>query len=389
MAKVRRRSSLMLALVGLLSLAVLSACAQNSPAAGGSDPLLLGVSGPLTGNNAQYGAQWKKGFDLALEEINAAGGVKGRQLQYVFEDSQSDPKQSVVVAQKFIADPRVLVELGDFSSPASMAASPIYERAGLVQFGFTNSHPDFTKGGQFTWSNSISQNDAAPLHADYVADLGLKRIAVLHLNTDWGKTTYDLFAQRAKERGVEIVATEAYLPEEKDFRSALTNVRNSNPDGITLISYYTDAALLTQQIKALGLDVPIVANGSNHSPKFVELGGAAVEGVYLSSNFSPDDPRPEVQQYLEKFRAKYNEESDYFAAHAYDTIKLIAAAIELGGAERTAIRDALGKVKDVPSVVYGKVTFDTETRRVAKPNDARLVVRDGKFTLWDGSAAGE
>lgn len=389
MAKVRRRWSHTLALVGLFSLFLLSACAQNAPAAGGSDPLLIGVSGPLTGNNAQYGAQWKKGFDLALEEINAAGGVKGRQLQYVFEDSQSDPKQSVVVAQKFIADPRVLVELGDFSSPASMAASPIYERAGLVQFGFTNSHPDFTKGGQYTWSNSISQNDAAPLHADYVADLGLKRIAVLHLNTDWGKTTYELFAQRAKERGVEIVATEAYLPEEKDFRSALTNVRNSNPDGITLISYYTDAALLTQQIKALGLDVPIVANGSNHSPKFVELGGAAVEGVYLSSNFSPDDPRPEVQQFLEKFRAKYSEESDYFAAHAYDTIKLIAAAIELGGAERTAIRDALGKVKDVPSVVYGTVTFDAETRRVAKPNDARLVVRDGKFTLWDGSAASE
>jgi branched-chain amino acid transport system substrate-binding protein len=381
----RFRSLIALALQTLVFAVVVAAC--GAPAAQQNEPLLIGVSGPLTGNNAQYGAQWKKGFDLALDEINAAGGVRGRPLAYTFEDSQSDPKQSVVVAQKFVADPRILVELGDFASPASMAASPIYERAGLVQFGFTNSHPDFTKGGQYTWSNSISQTDAAPLHADFVADLGLKRVALLHLNTDWGKTTYDLTARRLAERGVEVVAVEAYLPEEKDFRTALTNIKNADPDGIVLVSYYTDAALLAQQIRALGIGVPIVANGSNHSPKFLELGGTAVEGVYLSSNFSPDDPRPEVQSYLQTFREKYGEESDYFAAHAYDTMKLIAAAIELGGPDRKAIRDALGQLKDVPSVVYGKVTFDPETRRVQAPKDARLVVRDGKFTLWDGTPA--
>jgi branched-chain amino acid transport system substrate-binding protein len=381
----RARSLIALALQLVAIAIVLAACAAPGQQAAADDPLLIGVSGPITGNNAQYGAQWQKGFDLALDEINAAGGVRGRPLAYVFEDSQSDPKQSVVVAQKFVADERILVELGDFASPASMAASPIYERAGLVQFGFTNSHPDFTKGGLFTWSNSISQNDAAPLHADYVADLGLKRVAVLHLNTDWGKTTYDLTAQRLVERGVEVVATEAYLPDEKDFRTALTNIRNAHPDGIVFVSYYTDAALLAQQIRALGITVPIVANGSNHSPKFLELGGTAVDGVYLSSNFSPDDPRPEVQSYLQKFREKYGEESDYFAAHAYDTMKLIAAAIELGGPERTAIRDALGQLKDVPSVVYGTVSFNSETRRVESPRDARLVVRDGAFKLWDGT----
>jgi branched-chain amino acid transport system substrate-binding protein len=391
----RFRAPFALALQTLILIGVLAACGQAAPASqpdslapagqAAGEPLLLGVSGPLTGNNAQYGAQWQKGFDLALDELNAAGGVRGRPLAYIFEDSQSDPKQSVVVAQKFIADERILVELGDFASPASMAASPIYERAGLVQFGFTNSHPDFTKGGLYTWSNSISQTDAAPLHADFVADLGLKRVALLHLNTDWGKTTYDLTVQRLAERGVEVVAVEAYLPEEKDFRTALTTIKNANPDGIVFVSYYTDAALLAQQIRSLGITVPIVANGSNHSPKFLELGGGAVEGVYLSSNFSPDDPRPEVQSYLQKFREKYGEESDYFAAHAYDTIKLIAAAIELGGPERAAIRDALGQVKDVPSVVYGSVTFDSETRRVAAPRDARLVIKDGSFVLWDGT----
>jgi branched-chain amino acid transport system substrate-binding protein len=365
------------------------AAAESAPseaaAAATGEPIVIGVSGPLTGNNAQYGEQWQKGFDLALDEINGAGGIAGRPLEYIFEDSQSDPKQSVIVAQKLVGDERVIVELGDFSSPASMAASPIYQRAGLVQFGFTNSHPDFTKGGDYMWSNSLSQSDAAPLHADYVKALGIDKIAVLHLNTDWGKTTYDLFAEKAKADGIEIVATEAYLPDEKDFRSAITNIRSGNPEGIVFISYYNDGALLAQQIRQAGIELPIVANGSNYSPKFLELGGESVDGIYVSSNFSPDDPRPEVQNYLEKFRAKYGEESDYFAAHAYDTMILIGAAIEAGGPTREGVKAGLAQVKDVPSVIYGKVSFNTETRRVQEPTDVRLLIKDGKFTIWDGA----
>jgi branched-chain amino acid transport system substrate-binding protein len=125
--------------------AATATAANGADSAAAGEPIYIGVSGPLTGQNARYGEQWKKGFDLALEEVNGGGGIDGRPLEYVFEDSQSDPKQSVVVAQKFVADPRIIVELGDFSSGASMAASPIYQRGGLVQFGFTNSHPDFTK----------------------------------------------------------------------------------------------------------------------------------------------------------------------------------------------------------------------------------------------------
>src|SRR5437879_7289433 len=110
---------------GSLAAMMAGAALSHAALAQSSEPILLGVSGPLTGPNAQYGAQWKQGFDLALDEINGAGGIKGRPLAYIFEDTQSDPRQSVAVAQKFVADPRIVAELGDFSSPASMAASPI------------------------------------------------------------------------------------------------------------------------------------------------------------------------------------------------------------------------------------------------------------------------
>lgn len=380
------RSLVALALQLIIFALVLAACAAPGQQASADEPLLIGVSGPLTGNNAQYGAQWQKGFDLALDEINGAGGVRGRPLAYVFEDSQSDPKQSVVVAQKFIADERILVELGDFSSPASMAASPIYERAGLVQFGFTNSHPDFTKGGQYMWSNSVSQSDNAPMLARYaVSDLGLKRLAVLHLNTDWGRTTTDLFLPAAQELGAEVVAVEGYLPEEKDFRSTLTRVRDANPDGIILISYYADGALIAQQTRSAGLNQPLVAISSVYSPKFIELGGEAVEGVYTNTNFFPGDPRPEVQAFVSAFKAKYGEEPDTFAAVAYDTMILVSEVIKQYGTDRKAIRDGLAQIEDVPSVIFGKVSFDPETRRVRAPQDVKMVVKGGQFTLWDGT----
>jgi branched-chain amino acid transport system substrate-binding protein len=376
---------LMMAIVAGISLALAApACAQ--PATG--EPVIIGVSGPLTGQNAQYGAQWKKGFDLALEEINAQGGVKGRPLTYGFQDSQSDPRQSVTVAQKFVSDPKIVVEVGDFSSTASMAASPIYQRAGLVQFGFTNSHPNFTKGGDYMWSNSISQADETPRLVKYAADLGLKRLAVLYLNTDWGRAAEKIFVDTAPKYGIEIVDTEGYQPDEKDFRSTLVRVRDAKPDGVALISYYADGALIARQVRDVGLTQPLVAIGSVYSPKFIELGGPASEGVFTESNFFPGDTKPQVQDFVQKFKAKYNEEPDDFNAVAYDTMILLADVMNSYGIERKQIHDGLTAIKDVPSVIYGKATFDPETRRVKGADAVYLVVKNGAFTLWDGKKPG-
>jgi len=349
------------------------------------DPILIGVSGPLTGQYAQYGAQWKKGFDLALDEINASGGINGRPLAYVFEDTQSDPRQTVTVARKFVADERIVVEVGDFSSAASMAASPIYQAAQMVQFGFTNSHPDFTKGGDYVWSNAVNQADEMPLLANFLRDLGLKKIAILHLNSDWGRTAKDLLVEAIKQRSGEVVGSEAYLADEKDFRSAIVRLRGANPDSIALISYYPDGAQLTRQIRQAGITLPIVAGGSIYSPKFLELGGADVNGVLTTVPFFPDDPRPLVQKFVKSFEAKFGAQPDAYNGRAYDTIILLASVMRQFGSDRKAIQQGLGKIKDVPSVVYGAVTFDTETRRVANPLVSRIEVKNGKWAAYEGA----
>ncbi|WP_316175472.1 MULTISPECIES: ABC transporter substrate-binding protein [unclassified Bradyrhizobium] len=382
MSKMNRRT----VVKGSLAVAVMAAAGARNALGQSSEPIMLGVSGPLTGPNAQYGAQWKQGFDLALDEIQAAGGINGRKLAYRFEDSQSDPRQSVAIAQKFVSDPSIVMELGDFSSPASMAASPIYQRGGLVQFGFTNSHPDFTKGGDFMWSTSVSQADEQPLLARYaVSKLGLKKLAILHLNTDWGRTSRDYFASAAKELGAEVAITEGYISDERDFRSTLVRVRDANPDGLILISYYSDGALIARQARQLGLKQTICAASSVYSPKFLELGGEAVENVHLGTRYFPEDPRPEVRKFISGFKAKYNgQEPDAFNAYSYDAMNVAAAVLRIGGTDRRAIRDAFAKVHDVSTVIFGPATFDIQTRRVKGAMNAELVVKKGQFTLWDG-----
>ena len=349
------------------------------------DPVTIGVSGPLTGQYAQYGADWRRGFDLVIAEINGSGGIAGRPLAYRFEDSQSDPRQTVAIAQKFAADPAISAELGDFSSAASMAASPIYQRNHLVQFGFTNSHPDFTKTGDYIWSNAPNQADDMPVLASYAAKLGFKRISVAYINSDWGRTSKDLFAAAGPSSA--IAAAESYLPNEQDFRSLLVRLRDAKPDGLVLLSYYPDGALLVRQARDIGLTVPVVAAGSVYSPKFLELAGPAAEGVYTNTNFFPGDPRPAVQRFVAAYTKAYGGTPGFYAARGYDAMLLLALVMRQFGTGRTEIRDGLTKIKDVPSVLFGSVQFDPTTRRVQHPASIDLVVRDGAFALWDGKPA--
>ncbi len=370
------------AVLGVAATLPIAARAQGNGA-----PVLVGVSGPLTGQYAQYGNDWRRGFDLAVDEVNASGGIGGRPLAYTFEDTQADPRQSVAVAQKFVSDPRIIIELGDFSSAASMAASPIYQRGRLVQFGFTNSHPDFTKGGDYMWSNAPNQADDMPVLASYAAKLGLKKFGIAFINSDWGRTSKDLFVKAAQGNGATVVAAEAYLPDEKDFRSLLVRLRDAKPDSLVLVSYYPDGAELMRQVRTVDIALPVVAAGSVYSPKFLELGGNAVNGVYTTTNFFPGDKHPAVQRFVAGYQAKFHTEPGAYNARAYDAMIVAATLMRQYGATREGVHDGLSKVKDIPSVVFGTITFDPVTRRVKNPSQIELVVKAGAFTPWDGTPA--
>jgi branched-chain amino acid transport system substrate-binding protein len=351
--------------------------AQSAPA--GGDPVLFGVGGPFTGNNAEYGRIWKNGMTMALDEINGKGGIKGRKVDLVYEDTQSDPKQSVPVAQKFVDDKRLLAELGDFASPASMAASPIYQKAKMVQFGFTNSHPDFTKGGDYMFSLVLTQSqDAAFLAETGVSKLGKKQ-AVLYRDTDWGKVTNDIYVKRLGELGGSVVYSDKYLETEKDFKAMLAKARDAKPEVLALIAYYNDGALILQQAASVGLpDVKVIVNGACYSPQFIKLGGDAVNGAIMTTVFFPDNPRPEVKTFVDAYTARFKETPDQFAALSYDAVKIISWATDQAGFDRSAIRDTMATSTEIPSVIYGPFKFGDD-RRVENAKAVPIQVKDGKF----------
>lgn len=344
-----------------------------------SGPIYFGVSGPKTGVNAEYGKAWDQGFAIALKEINAAGGINGRQVALKWEDSQADPKQSVPIAEKFVADTSIIAELGDFASGASMAASSVYQDAKLVQFGFTNSNPKFTDGGDRMWSTSLTQEHYQIGNVDGILADGHKKVSLLYLQSDWGKTSFDIFSARAKEKGLEILYSTPIQQDGTDFRPVLIRARDANPDAVVHIGYAPDGGLVVKQLRGLGFTKAFY--GGQITQQFIEVGGEAAEGTILHDTFLVSDPSPRVAKFVATFRAEYNTDPGFFQVSAYDALTLIVAAAKAGGATREGVFKGLSeKDKKYPTVLLGDFSFN-EQRRPAGAPLKKIVVKGGKFVV--------
>ena len=364
-------------LAGILLIA--AGCGSGgSPAAKAPAEISLGLTAPLTGDYAEYGTVFKNAAELAIEKVNAQGGVNGKKLKLVTGDSKADPKEAANIAQKFASDANIYAVIGDFTSTAALAGAPIYQKNGLVQLSPTSSHPDFTKQGTYIFRNIASQAVEGPALAEYtVKDLKKKRVAVVYIKNDWGLVAQEHFVKKAKELGAEVVAIEPYLPEQgKDFSAIITKTNEQKPDLLYLGMMYTDGALFAQQVKKANLDAALCGTGALYSSELIKLGGSAVEGLYLTVSFFPGDPRPEVQEFVKSYEAKYGKLPTQFAAQAYDATNLIIEALKKGATDRKTLRDNLAAIKDFPGVT-GKTTFD-ENRDVNKTL-SRLVIKDGKY----------
>lgn len=377
-----------LAAAAATALALTGCSGGGSGEGGGSgtsgDPVVIGVSAPLTGNQAEYGKNWQEGAKIALDEINAEGGVHGRPLEVDFQDSAGEAAQATTIAQRFVSEPSVIAVMGDLSSTVSAAASPIYQRGGLMQVGITNSHPDFTSTGDFIFSPVISQDEEASQVEKKAAEYG-DRIALVHLNNDWGIAAADIVKETAEENGQEIVYEAAVEESSTDFKPQLLQLRDAKPDVIIFYTYYATTALLSQQAQQVGIeDVPTIAASSNYSGDLLEVGGEAAEGLIIPSPFLTESEDPEVNAFIDAFTEEYGYAPNAFAAYAYDGVKQIAwAANEAEEVDRTQVRDALRDSEGFPSIIYGEGVYD-ENRRVKNPVFHWIVVRDGEFvTLED------
>ena len=378
LTRLGRRGFLFGAAGSALALSGCSVLQSSSGTTGAAESSVIkfGVSAPRTGPLAEYGKYYEQGFAVALDVINGAGGVDGKKVELVWEDSQSDPKQSVPVAQKFVADSSIIAELGDFSSGASMAATPVYQQGGLVQFGFTNSNPKFTAGGDKAWTTSLTQENYQEHYVKLLKKYG-DTVAVFYQQTDWGKTSFELFEKFAGPAGLKVTYSSAINPESQDFRPVLLRALDSKPQTVAHLGYGPDGGLLVKQLRSLGFTGKTLAGQT--TPQFLEIAGAAAEGVVLAENFTlSDTSNPRQVEFVAKFRDKFGTDPGSFNIYAYDALQVLVQAVAIGGASRDGVFKGLSAGKSFQTILLGDLVFSGQ-RRPEKIVLKELEVVDGEF----------
>ena len=373
------RKSLSYLGLGLATLILITVGAFHASA--DQEVVKIGLSAPLTGDWAEYGNDFKRSVTMVMDRINRMGGIHGKRVELVILDSRGDPKESVLIAEKLVADPDVIAEIGDFSSSSCMAAAPIYEKAGMTQLSPTSSHMDFTKKGRNMFRVVATQGYEGPYNAKWaVNDLGKKKLATIYINNDWGVDANKYFTQEARKLGAELVAAEAFVPGEKDFTAILTKVKRLKPDLIYLPTFYADAAAILNQAKRMRFKPVVMANSSLFSQKTIELGGAAVEGVIIPANYFSADPRPAAKEFTREYQAHYGAVPNQFAALAYDAANLMVAALHRAGLDdRSKVKDALESLRGFQGAT-GSISYanshDPEKELV------RITIKNGEWVLY-------
>jgi branched-chain amino acid transport system substrate-binding protein len=342
------------------------------------DVILLGEVGSLTGSEAAFGISTRNGIELALEEANAAGGVKGRKLAVRVLDDQSKPEEAASATKRLITQDKVVAILGEVASSNSLAMAPIAQEAKVPMVSPSSTNPKVTEVGDYIFRVCFIDPFQGYVMAKYAHDdLKFNRVAILtDKKSAYSEGLTEVFKQKFAEFGGKIVGIEAYAKGDTDFRAQLTNIKKLKAEGLYIPGYYEDVGKIAEQARELGLKVVMMGGDGWDSAKLFELGGSAVEGSFVSNHYSADDPAPRVQEFIARYKAKYGAVPDSLAALGYDSARVVIDAMKRSDTTGPALRDAIAQTKDFPGVA-GTITLD-DKRNPVKPAVV-LKVEGGKF----------
>lgn len=329
----------------------------------------VGVYLSFTGSTATFGESTYKGIQLATEELNAQGGINGRKVALHAEDDRSDAQEARSAVTKLIQRDKVIAVLGEVASSRSLAAAPICQQNRIPMISPSSTNPDVTKVGDYIFRVCFIDPFQGTAVAKFAAEtLKIKRVAVLtDVKNDYSVGLAKYFKETFTQLGGQIVVEKSYSEGDPDFRSQLTAIKQANPEAIFVPGYYSEVGTIARQARELGITVPLLGGDGWDSPKLVEGAGNALEGSYFSNHYSHESTDPVVQEFVRKFKQRFNGEvPDALAALGYDAAKILFDAIKRAGSlEPAKIRDALAQTKDFPGVT-GKITIDAE-RNARKP----------------------
>lgn len=365
------RPALLLVLVGTILTS--SSCSKKQ-----EPGIPVGQFASLTGGQASFGQSTDKGVQLALEEINAAGGVLGQPLRIITKDNQSKPGETSTAVRELITRNKVVALIGEVASGRSLEAAPIAQRSGIPMISPASTNEKVTETGDHIFRVCFIDPFQGTVCAKFSRKLGFKKAAIItDVSKDYSLGLAKSFKQEFTANGGVITGEQSYSGGDKDFSAQLTAIKADNPQVIFLPAYYTEAPLIIRQARQLGITVPFIGGDGWDSPELVGVGGSSVEGCYFSNHFSDQSKDPRVVAFVDAYRKKYNGEPDAMVALGYDSVYLLADAMKRAGTTDPAkVNAAIAATKDFPGVT-GKITLDSH-RNPTKPA-VMLQVKNGKF----------
>jgi branched-chain amino acid transport system substrate-binding protein len=350
-----------------------------APSLSAQEPIKIGQFASLTGKEASLGQSSNKGTLMAIDDLNAAGGVLGRPLLLVTEDTQSKPGETATVVKKLISRDKVVALLGEVASSRSLEAAPIAQAAKVPMISPASTNPKVTETGAYIFRTCFIDPFQGPVMARFAREhLKAKRVAlVVSTSSAYSIGLAKFFRESFVANGGTIVLEQKYSEGDKDFKAQLTAIKAAGVDAVFNPGYYNEGALIVRQARDLGLTLPIFGADSWEAEALIQLGGKAMEGAYLCSHYSPEDPSPRVQNFVAAYKQRFGSTPDSNASLGYDSVLVLVDAIRRAGTtERGALREAIATTRDFMAVT-GKITIDSE--RNASKNAVIVQVRNGKF----------
>ena len=365
----------------IAALLLLSACSKPS------DTIKIGEYASITGKEASLGQSSHRGTLLAVETINAAGGILGKQIELITEDTQSKAGESGTAVRKLISRDKVVALLGEVASSRSLEGAPIAQAAKIPMVSPASTNPQVTEVGDYIFRVCFIDPFQGPVMAKFALhSLKAKRIGLMvSASSAYSVGLAKFFKEAYTAGGGTIVAEQKYQEGDKDFKAQLTAIRAAGVDAIFNPGYYNEGALMVKQARDLGITVPMFGADSWEAGALIELGGKAIEGAFLCSHYSPDDPSPRVQEFVEAYKKRWGGATpDSNASLGYDSVLVLADAIQRAGSTEPAkIRDALAATRDFAAVT-GTITIDE--KRDASKNAVIVTVKDGRFQFVESIA---
>ncbi len=360
-----------------LALAILlTGCAKKAD----ENQILVGAYLSLTGTTATFGTSSLKGIEMAVDKVNASGGVLGKQIKLLTEDTQSKPEEAALAVTKLITRDKVRAILGEIASSRSLAAAPICQenKIPMVTPGSTN--PEVTKKGDYIFRVCYIDPFQGEVIAKFAYEsMGLRNVAVItDVKNDYSIGLAQFFTETFTKLGGTVVGEQAYSEGDTDFRAQLTAIKGLKPEAVVVPGYYQESALLIKQARELNMNIPFLGGDGWDSNKLLEVGGAAMEGTYFTNHYAADDTSAIVQDFVTTYKARFNNEiPDAMAVLGYDAALILFDAMTRAGSDDpTLVRDALAATVGFPGV-SGTTTIDAE--RNARKASVIVKIQDGQF----------